>query len=60
MLDYYLNSQIFVDLGEEFEVHDSNGEQPISFMISNVERVSLALSSFVRSLPACVISAVMR
>ena len=47
MLDYYLNSQIFVDLGEEFEVHDSNGEQPISFMISNVERVSLALSSFV-------------
>ncbi len=45
MLDYYLNSQIFVDLGEEFEVHDSNGEQPISFMISNVERVSLALSS---------------
>ena len=35
-------SQIFCDFGESFTVVDTNGEQPISNMISSVSKVCLA------------------
>lgn len=38
-LDFVLFSQIFCDFGESFSVVDTNGEEPISNMISSVTKV---------------------
>ena len=34
-----LFGQVFVDLGDQFSVVDSNGEQPAQFMLANIEKV---------------------
>lgn len=36
-------SQIFCDFGESFTVVDTNGEQPVSNMISSVSKVCMVL-----------------
>ncbi len=35
----YFNRQLFCDFGEEMTVLDSNGEQPLSAMISMITKV---------------------
>ena len=42
-LSHFYFSQIFCDFGESFTVVDTNGEQPISNMISSVSKVTRIL-----------------
>ena len=42
-LSHFYFSQIFCDFGESFTVVDTNGEQPISNMISSVSKVTQIL-----------------
>jgi 16S rRNA G1207 methylase RsmC len=39
-------STVFVDLGKDFVVHDTNGEEPLSCMISAVSQVCTLILNF--------------
>ena len=40
---FYFCRQLFCDFGESFVVNDTNGEQPMSYMIASVTRVCVLM-----------------